>query len=806
MSGGLKVRLASTMTAVTVAALIALSVAYLLQFRSTSATFRDSSDNAMRDALIAEAGERARTTAEFVASMSANSFYRNEYKTIFEIVDAAVSNAAIRRVTVYDDKGHVLYDGGEVDGSGDAGSTSAEEMANVALRTIAEGASNAEIRESDVVAVAPVAIGTQSMGAVRLVLSLEKARQQISALQTASADISNAAIQRLLTSGVLLTLVLSLSAAVVGLFAANGLARPLSAMTAVMSRLAGGDEAAAIPGMSRRDEIGEMARSLTIIRDAGVRAERVRTALDNASSIVLMTDREGQIVFANKATRAYFAEIAPEVKDALPQLRATELDGAPGASLFPDVEAWENRLRNVEEPMEKRVKFGQRTAFVTLNPVIGAGHSRLGTVIEWRDATKQIKAEADKAERLMQERARDQAAREAEQSFQAELSTVVEAAAGGDFSQFLKIEGRSGLMLQLGEGLNRLLRSVKAALDEIVVVNAALAAGDLTARVIGDYTGEFKRLKEDTNVATIKTAEVIDSLSQGMATIKSATEQLASGAKDLSARTEEQVASLEEMAASIRQMSVTVKQNAENAQKANELALSARESAENGGSVASQAVAAVEMIDESSAKISEIVGVIDEIAFQTNLLALNAAVEAARAGDAGRGFGVVAEEVRALAQRSSQASKEIKALIASSNGHVKRGVDLVGKAGTSLGEIVMAVKRVSEFVSEIAAASQEQADGVRQVDDTVTQLEGVTQKNASLVEESTASLNSVDRQVDEIMNVVSFFRLEERDARGIQSQLAQRVEDGPPSASPPPVQQEQPAGPVRWGTGRWKGF
>ena len=239
---------------------------------------------------------------------------------------------------------------------------------------------------------------------------------------------------------------------------------------------------------------------------------------------------------------------------------------------------------------------------------------------------------------------------------------------------------------------------------------------DLTANpVMNESGGRLGTVVEWVDVTDQLKVEA--EIAEGVTSIKAATVQLTAGSQDLSARTEEQVASLEEMAASIRQLSVTVKQNADNAQQANQLALAARSAAEGGGEVAVTAVTAMGEIEQSSQRIAEIVGLIDEIAFQTNLLALNAAVEAARAGDAGRGFAVVAAEVRSLAQRSSQASKEIKGLISTSNGHVKRGVELVSKAGGSLGEIVTSVKKVADIVSEIAAASQEQSAGVQQVDE-----------------------------------------------------------------------------------------
>jgi methyl-accepting chemotaxis protein len=266
--------------------------------------------------------------------------------------------------------------------------------------------------------------------------------------------------------------------------------------------------------------------------------------------------------------------------------------------------------------------------------------------------------------------------------------------------------------------------------------------------------------------ASEQLGRVVDQATESIAAIKASTAKLSSGAADLTSRTEEQVASLEEMAAAIRQLSVTVKLNAGNAQQANQLALDARAAADGSGQVATAAVEAMGHIESSSGRIAEIVVLIEEIAFQTNLLALNAAVEAARAGDAGRGFAVVAAEVRALAQRSAQALKEIKSHIAESSTQVRKGVDLVNKTGTTLSDIGNAVKRVADIVSEIASASREQSMGVQQVDDTVTQMETVTQKNATLVEQVSAALGTVDHQMQDLFGAI------ETAAEGVKRQAA----------------------------------
>ena len=307
-----------------------------------------------------------------------------------------------------------------------------------------------------------------------------------------------------------------------------------------------------------------------------------------------------------------------------------------------------------------------------------------------------------------------------------------------------------------GEAANN--RERARAIELIAGGLAKLADKDLTYRLGDDMPEDYRQLQTDFNRMCDEVGSIVGRIAQSSGAVQGATLEIGSGVVNLSERTEQQASALEETAASMEQMSATVRQNASNAQEANRAATSTRALAVSSGEIAGQAVAAMSKIEDSSRQITEIVGLIEEIAFQTNILALNAAVEAARAGDAGRGFAVVANEVRALSQRSSQALKEIKKQIVSSDASVRDGVRLVKQAGASLGEIVESVKRVAGLVAEIAAASQEQSSGIDQVSKAIGSMDQLTQQNAALVEETNAALQSAQTQVDELQQAVAFFK------------------------------------------------
>jgi methyl-accepting chemotaxis protein len=296
--------------------------------------------------------------------------------------------------------------------------------------------------------------------------------------------------------------------------------------------------------------------------------------------------------------------------------------------------------------------------------------------------------------------------------------------------------------------------------EEVRNLAQSAAAGDLTRRIpTAGKTGNVLSLSQAINSMADGMTNIVSQIRGAVEAVRSGTDEISTGNTNLSQRTEEQAASLEQTASSMEEMTSTVKQNADNAAQANQLATAARSQAEKGGQVVGEAVAAMSSINEASTKIADIIGVIDEIAFQTNLLALNAAVEAARAGEQGRGFAVVAQEVRTLASRSAAAAKEIKALIEDSVIKVEHGSKLVGQSGQSLSDIVGAVKKASDIVAEIAAACQEQARGIDQVNKAITSLDQVTQQNAALVEEAASAAESLSEEAQHLDRMMANYQI-----------------------------------------------
>ncbi len=339
-----------------------------------------------------------------------------------------------------------------------------------------------------------------------------------------------------------------------------------------------------------------------------------------------------------------------------------------------------------------------------------------------------------------------------------------------------------------------IVRPMRRALD----VANAVAAGDLTTRVEADSRDETGQLLQALKTMNANLVKTVTTVRNGTEAIGTASTEVAAGNQDLSSRTEQQASSLEETASSMEELTSTVKQNADNARQANTLAEAASGVAARGGQVIHEVVATMEQIHEASGKITDIIAVIDGIAFQTNILALNAAVEAARAGEQGRGFAVVAGEVRSLAQRSAAAAKEIKTLIDDSSEKVGTGSRLVKEAGSTMGDIVDSVRRVTDILNEITSASQEQSAGIEQINEAITQMDTVTQQNAALVEQAAAASQSMQDEAARLSAAVAVFKLDHgaAPAAALAAQSPAPARAALPAARPAPAKRAAPVKPA----------
>ena len=497
-------------------------------------------------------------------------------------------------------------------------------------------------------------------------------------------------------------------------------------------------------GTIPRNEIGQLLQSLAhmqsqlrerFAQDRQIAAEalRINRALDWVTTSILITDNNYEIIYNNETVQHLFRNQQEEIRKAIPSFNADRLLGNKIDFFHTDPAYQYQLLSQLVDSHHSTITIGRLTLDHTITPIINDTGERLGLVIEFRDRTLEVATEK-------------------------EINQVIHAASQGDFQQRINLAEKSSFFKTFSEGLNQIMDFTHSAVGDIMRIAAALATGDLSQKIETHYVGAFLQLKNDINTTVDKLTDIMTSISQAAAQVNQAANEISQSNVSLNQRTEQQAASLEETAASMEQMTGTVQQNADNAKHATQLAVTARDRAERGGEVVGAAIQAITEINRSSQKITDIIGVIDDIAFQTNLLALNAAVEAARAGEQGRGFAVVAAEVRNLAQRSAAAAKEIKQLIEDSVVKVQEGTQLAHKSGETLKDIVIAVKQVSDIIAEIAAASQEQSSGIQQVNKAIVQMDETTQQNAAMVEEMTSASQSMSEQASDLQKQVAFFK------------------------------------------------
>jgi methyl-accepting chemotaxis protein len=487
-------------------------------------------------------------------------------------------------------------------------------------------------------------------------------------------------------------------------------------------------------------------------RSASSEGSRLKAALDKVSSRIMVSDAGNVITYINEALVSMLTEAERDIRKEMPDFNARALVGR-SSELFNRHLVQPRTAGLASVAGQTYLAIGGRSFTLVTSQMLDGEGRRTGSVIEWKDKTEELR-------------------------FEAEVQNAIDAAIDGKLATRIAVGTQTGFLANVSGGINQIFASFDSVISEASAVLGGLASGSLTRKITKEYKGSYETLKLDINSTIDKLVEVVTDIRETAEKVKQGASEITNGNTNLSQRTEEQAASLEETSAAMEEITTTVQQNAANAVQANTLARGARETAENGGNVVGKAISAMQAISDSSNKINDIIGVIDEIAFQTNLLALNAAVEAARAGDQGRGFAVVADEVRNLAGRSATAAKEIKELIKDSGNKVQEGASLVNKSGETLDEIVTAVKKVNDIVAEISTASDEQATGLNEINRAVGEMDEMTQQNAALVEEAAAASESLGTQAETLESLLAFF---DTGVRRVVQSVAKPVEKAAPA-------------------------
>jgi methyl-accepting chemotaxis protein len=445
---------------------------------------------------------------------------------------------------------------------------------------------------------------------------------------------------------------------------------------------------------------------------------RIRNALDKCSTNVMIADDKNDILYMNETVTVMMKRNEAELRKTLPQFDASHLIGQ-NIDLFHKNPAHQHRLlSSMTGTYRTQIQVGHLHFSLGASPILDDEGHRVGTVVEWADRTQEVAIES-------------------------EVSSIVQAAAEGEFGSRLALDGKSGFFATLSAAMNQLIDTCESAITDTAKALDALSQGDLTHRISSEYKGIFGRVKDSANTTAEKLTSIVEEIRGAADALTDASNQVSTTAQSLSQAASEQAASVEETTSQIDVMSASINQNSDNAKVTDGMATKTNKEASEGCAAVNQTVAAMKQIASK-------IGIVDDIAYQTNLLALNAAIEAARAGEHGKGFAVVAAEVRKLAERSQEAAKEIGELASSS-------VTTAERAGKLLAEILPSVQKTSELVQEIAAASSEQSESVTQIGGAMGQLSKATQQNASASEELAATSEELSGQAEQLQQSIGFF-------------------------------------------------
>ena len=542
-------------------------------------------------------------------------------------------------------------------------------------------------------------------------------------------------------SSIILIVIVSL-----GYFIIRHLMKPLANVSNAVKDMSDGKQTL-LKEIDDMDEIGELARSVSGIYQKSVEATRIKTAVDTARNGMMIADKDFNIIYVNPSLMKTIKELRHFFEREMPDININNLIGQSLDSFHGKRKAQiREMLSNTTDILETSITLENHVFKMSVSVVYDASNQRVGYATEWFEVTNEIRLEQ-------------------------EFGKLLDGMIQGDFSSRLQVEDDDSVLSKIATKMNKTSDQIEEFMLILGETFDQLAKGFLNITMNGTFLGQFEKLKISVNDSVAHIAHTIDAVKKANNALVERGNVIAVSSTELSERSEQQAASLEQTTATMEEISTNVKQNANNALEVNHLSKKASKKAEEGGQIVTQAITAMHILEKNSSRITDIVNVIDSIAFQTNLLALNAAVEAARAGDSGKGFSVVASEVRVLAKRSADAAREIRDLITDANDQVKEGVEHVLATGNALQDIVKAIKSVETTIGDITISSQEQSIGVEEISKTIAHMDNMTQQTAALADQCANTSVEIRSQINNLSLLIDFFKTHHHNSSSLEETL-----------------------------------